>query len=34
VVAEKVRTRDALRSGLVDAVAEDPVAEAARRVHS
>jgi enoyl-CoA hydratase/carnithine racemase len=34
VAAEKIRAKDALHSGLVDAVAEDPVAEAARRVHS
>jgi len=32
VAAEKLHSREALRSGLIDAVAEDPVAEAARRV--
>jgi len=32
VAAEKVGARDALRYGLVDAVAEDPVAEAARQI--
>ena len=35
VTAEKLRARDALRYGLVDAVAKDPVAEATRviRIH-
>jgi enoyl-CoA hydratase/carnithine racemase len=32
VTAEKLHAQDALRYGLVDAVAEDPVAEAARRI--
>jgi enoyl-CoA hydratase/carnithine racemase len=32
VAAEKVSARDALDMGLVDAVAEDPVAEAIRRI--
>ena len=32
VAAEKVHAKDALRLGLVDAVAEDPVAEAARQI--
>jgi enoyl-CoA hydratase/carnithine racemase len=34
VAAEKVRATDALRDGLVDGLAEDPVAEAVRRIHS
>jgi enoyl-CoA hydratase/carnithine racemase len=34
VAAEKVHARDALRCGLIDSVAEDPVAEAARRLIS
>lgn len=33
VAAEKLHADEALRIGLVDAVAEDPVAEAVRRVH-
>lgn len=32
VAAEKIHAAEALRIGLVDAVAEDPVAEAARRI--
>jgi len=32
VAAEKVHARDALGYGLVDAVVEDPVAEAARQI--
>ncbi len=32
VAAEKIHARDALRCGLVEAVAEDPVAEAMRRI--
>lgn len=32
VTAEKVHAKDALRYGLVNAVAEDPVAEAARQI--
>jgi enoyl-CoA hydratase len=32
--AEKVHVRDALHYGLVDAVSEDPVAEAARRIQT
>jgi enoyl-CoA hydratase/carnithine racemase len=32
--AEKVHSGDALAFGLVDAVADDPVAEAARRIHA
>lgn len=34
VAAEKVHAKDALRYGLVDAVAEDPVAEAARQIQT
>jgi enoyl-CoA hydratase len=34
VAAEKIRANDALRSGLVDAIAEDPLAEAARTLQS
>jgi len=34
VAAEKVHARDALRHGLVNGLAEDPVAEAARRINS
>jgi enoyl-CoA hydratase/carnithine racemase len=34
VAAEKLRARDALRHGLVDRLAADPVAEAVRRIHS
>jgi enoyl-CoA hydratase/carnithine racemase len=34
VAAERVHARDALRCGLVDAVAEDPVAEAARQIQT
>jgi enoyl-CoA hydratase/carnithine racemase len=34
VAAEKLRARDALRHGLVDRLAEDPVAEAVQRIHS
>jgi enoyl-CoA hydratase/carnithine racemase len=32
VAAEKIHAKDALRFGLVDAVAEDPMAEAARQI--
>jgi enoyl-CoA hydratase len=32
VAAEKVHAKDALRYGLIDGVAEDPVAEAARQI--
>jgi enoyl-CoA hydratase/carnithine racemase len=32
VAAEKLNSKDALRCGLVDAVAEDPVSEAARQI--
>jgi enoyl-CoA hydratase/carnithine racemase len=32
VAAEKIRSTDAVRYGLVDVVAEDPVAEAARQI--
>jgi enoyl-CoA hydratase/carnithine racemase len=32
IAAEKVHARDALRCGLIDAVAEDPVAESVRRI--
>jgi enoyl-CoA hydratase/carnithine racemase len=32
VAAEKLHSKDALRCGLVDAVAEDPVSEAARQI--
>jgi enoyl-CoA hydratase/carnithine racemase len=34
VVAEKIRAGDALRCRLIDAVAEDPVAESVRRLNS
>jgi enoyl-CoA hydratase len=34
VAAEKAHARDALSCGLIDAMAEDPVAEAARRISS
>lgn len=34
VVADKLHARDALRYGLVDGLAEDPLAEAVRRIHS
>jgi len=34
VAAEKIHPRDALRYGLVDAVADDPVAEAAQQIHA
>jgi len=34
VAAEKVHVREALRIGLVDAVVEDPIAEAVRRAES
>lgn len=32
VAAEKLHAREALQAGLVDAIADDPVAEAARRI--
>jgi enoyl-CoA hydratase len=34
VASEKLQARDALRHGLVDRLAEDPVAEAVQRIHS
>jgi enoyl-CoA hydratase/carnithine racemase len=34
VAAEKLHAGDALRHGLVDGLAEDPVAEAVQRIHS
>jgi hypothetical protein len=34
VAAEKVHSKDALRYGLIDAVAEDPATEAVRRLTS
>ena len=34
VAAEKIRAADALRIGLVDAIAEDPVGEAVRRIQA
>jgi enoyl-CoA hydratase/carnithine racemase len=34
VAAEKLHARDALRHGLVDGLADDPVAEAVERIHS
>jgi len=34
VAAEKIHAREALRIGLIDAIAEDPVAEAVRRIAS
>jgi enoyl-CoA hydratase/carnithine racemase len=34
VAAEKLQASDALRYGLVDTVAKDPVAEAARQIIS
>ena len=34
VAAEKLHARDALAIGLIDAIADDPVAEAARRIVS
>lgn len=34
ITAEKINAREALQIGLVDEVAEDPVAEAVRRAHS
>ena len=34
IAAEKLHARDALRCGLIDAVAEDPVAESVSRVNS
>jgi len=32
VAAEKIGAKQALRLGLIDAIADDPVAEAARRI--
>jgi enoyl-CoA hydratase/carnithine racemase len=34
VAAEKIRSTDALRYGLVDVLAEDPISEAARQIRS
>ena len=34
VAAEQIRGTDALRYGLVDRVADDPVAEAARQIRT
>jgi enoyl-CoA hydratase len=34
VAAEKLHARDSLRHGLVDGLADDPVAEAVERIHS
>jgi enoyl-CoA hydratase/carnithine racemase len=34
VVAEKVQARDAMSYGLIDAVAESPVAEAVRQIQA
>jgi len=34
IAAEKITALDALRVGLIDAVADDPVAEAIRRIRS
>jgi enoyl-CoA hydratase/carnithine racemase len=34
VTAQKVHAADAMRCGLVDGLAEDPIAEAAKRISS